>query len=158
MNARTLAGIALAFLAVFGLPEKITTPKHSPFAVVEPSQELKAKVAPVADALRNASPVDRALWAQVWSKAAVVVSGDAASTDVAFTDTRCLRQFTVLALDIAWRRIGGNKAGKYAGLREAVEAVLGETVGNEVTPVTPEMRRAYSEAAKAVAWAGMNRG
>jgi hypothetical protein len=99
--------------------------------------------------------VDRAVWASVWEKAAIIVAGDAVSPEIAFTDTRSLRQFTVLALDIAWRRLGGNKAGKYTGLREAVESVLGETVGNEVVPVTPDVRRAYSDAARAVAWAGV---
>lgn len=160
MNARILAGIALAYLAVFGLPVKLSLPSLPPVAVTvtEPSPEMKTKVSGVAEALRSASPVDRALWAATWEKAAIVVSGDAVSPEVAFTDTRSLRQFTVLALDIAWRRLGGNKAGKYAGLREAVESVLGETVGNEVVPVTPELRRVYSDAARAIAWAGMNQG
>lgn len=156
MNARTLAGIALACLAVFGLPSKLSLPSLPAVAVTEPSPEMKTKVAPVAEALRSASPVDRAIWASTWEKAAIVVSGDAVSPEIAFTDTRSLRQFTVLALDIAWRRLGGNKAGKYAGLREAVESVLGETVGSEVVPVTPDVRRAYSDAARAVAWAGIH--
>ena len=157
MNARTLAGIALACLAVFGLPSKLSLPSLPAVAVTvtEPSPQMKTKVAPVAEALRSASPVDRAIWASTWEKAAIVVSGDAVSPEIAFTDTRSLRQFTVLALDIAWRRLGGNKAGKYAGLREAVESVLGETVGSEVVPVTPDVRRAYSDAARAVAWAGL---
>jgi hypothetical protein len=157
MNVRIAAGIALAFLAVFGLPSKLTLPSLPRVAVTvtEPSPEMKTKVAPVAEALRSASPVDRAIWASVWEKAAIVVAGDAVSPEIAFTDTRSLRQFTVLALDIAWRRLGGNKAGKYTGLREAVESVLGETVGNEVVPVTPDVRRAYSDAARAVAWAGI---
>lgn len=160
MNARILAGIALAYIAVFGLPSKLSLPSLPAVAVTvtEPSPEMKTKVAPVAEALRSASPVDRAVWASTWEKAAIVVSGDAVSAEVAFTDTRSLRTFTVLALDIAWRRLAGNKPGKYAGLREAVESVLGETVGNEVVPVTPELRRAYSDAARAIAWAGMNRG
>lgn len=160
MNARTLAGIALAFLAVFGLPEKLTLPSLPPAAVTvtEPSPEMKAKVSSVAEALRSASAVDRAVWASTWEKAAMVVAGDAVMPEVAFTDTRSLRLFTVLALDISWRRIAGNKSGKYPGLREAVESVLGETVGNEVVPVTPELRRAYSDAARAIAWAGVNRG
>ena len=158
MNARTLAGIALACLAVFGLPSKLSLPSLPAVAVTvtEPSTEMKTKVAPVAEALRSASPVDRAIWASTWEKAAIVVSGDAVSPEIAFTDTRSLRQFTVLALDIAWRRLGGNKAGKYAGLREAVESVLGEAVGSEVVPVTPDVRRAYSDAARAVAWAGIH--
>ena len=158
MNVRIAAGIALAFLAVFGLPLKLTLPSLPRVAVTvtEPSPEMKAKVAGVAEALRSASPVDRAVWASVWEKASIVVSGDAVSPEIAFTDTRSLRQFTVLALDIAWRRLGGNKAGKYTGLREAVESVLGETVGSEVVPVTPDVRRAYSDAARAVAWAGIH--
>ena len=158
MNARILAGIALAYLAVFGLPSKLSLPSLPAVAVTvtEPSPEMQTKVAPVAEALRSASPVDRAIWASTWEKAAIVVSGDAVSPEIAFTDTRSLRQFTVLALDIAWRRLGGNKAGKYAGLREAVESVLGETVGSEVVPVTPDVRRAYSDAARAVAWAGIH--
>lgn len=158
MNARILAGIALAYLAVFGLPAKLSLPSLPRVAVTvtEPSPEMKTKVAPVAEALRSASPADRAVWASTWEKAAIVVSGDAVSPEVAFTDTRSLRQFTVLALDIAWRRLAGNKPGKYEGLREAVESVLGETVGNEVVPVTPELRRAYSDAARAIAWAGIH--
>jgi hypothetical protein len=160
MNARILAGIALAYLAVFGLPEKLTLPSLPPVAVTvtEPSPEMKTKVSPVIAALASASPVDRAVWAATWEKAALVVSGDAVQPEVAFTDTRSLRQFTVLALDISWRRLAGNKAGKYPGLREAVETVLGETVGKEVVPVTPELRRAYADAARAIAWAGINRG
>jgi hypothetical protein len=98
------------------------------------------------------------VWASVWEKAAIVVAGDAVTTEVAFTDTRALRQFTVLALDIAWRRLAANQPGKYSGLREATEAVLLEVVGKEVVPVTPDMRRSYSDAAKAIAWAGVNGG
>jgi hypothetical protein len=119
---------------------------------------MQARVADIATALANASPVDRAIWASVWEKAAVVVTGDAVTTEVAFTDTRSLRGFTVLALDIAWRRIGGNQAGKYAGLREATEKALGGIVGMDVKPVTPEVRKAYAEACKAIAWAGVGRG
>jgi hypothetical protein len=44
------------------------------------------------------------------------------------------------------------------GLREAVEKVIGEAIGLEVKPVTPELRRAYAEACKAIAWAGIGRG
>jgi hypothetical protein len=125
--------------------------------VETPSVEMQAKVAGVAAAMASASPVDRAIFANVWEKAAVVVS--APDTDPAvFTDTRSLRGFTVLSLDIAWRRLGGSPPGKYVGLREAVEKVIGEAIGLEVKPVTPELRRAYAEACKAIAWAGIGRG
>jgi hypothetical protein len=159
MSSRTriVVAIALGYVAAFGVPSLPSLPRVA-VSVTDPSPEMKAKVAPVAAALRSASPVDRAVWASTWEKAAVVVAGDAVTTEVVFTDTRSLRQFTVLALDIAWRRLAGNQPGKYDGLREATEAVLLEVVGKEVVPVTPDMRRAYSDAAKAIAWAGVNGG
>ena len=157
VRTRIVVAIVLGYVAAFGVPSLPSLPRVA-VSVTDPSPEMKAKVAQVATALRSASPVDRAVWASTWEKAAIVVAGDAVTTEVAFTDTRALRQFTVLALDIAWRRLAGNQPGKYAGLREATEAVLLEVVGNEVVPVTPDMRRAYSDAAKAIAWAGVNGG
>ena len=52
----------------------------------------------------------------------------------------------------------GVKAGQYPGLREGVEKALGEIVGLDVKPVTPELRRAYAEACRAIAWAGIGNG
>lgn len=156
-RTRIVVAIVLGYVAAFGVPSLPSLPRVA-VSVTDPSPEMKAKVAGIAAALRSASPVDRAVWASVWEKAAIVVAGDAVTTEVAFTDTRALRQFTVLALDIAWRRLAGNQPGKYAGLREATEAVLLEVVGKEVVPVTPDLRRAYSDAAKAIAWAGVNGG
>lgn len=152
--SRIAAALVLGYVAAFGVPSLPSLPRAA-VSVTDPSPEMKAKVAPVAAALRSASPVDRAVWASTWEKAAIVVAGDAVTTEIVFSDTRSLRQFTVLALDIAWRRIGGNQPGKYAGLREATESVLLEVVGKEVVPVTPDLRRAYSDAAKAIAWAGI---
>jgi len=150
----TLAAV-LGYVAVFGVPVSRDVSRVTP---VTPNTDMQTRVAGIAAALKDASPADRAIWASVWEKAAVVVSGDAITTEVAFTDTRSLRGFTVLALDIAWRRIGGNQAGKYAGLREATEKALGGVVGMDVVPVTPDMRKAYAEACKAIAWAGINKG
>jgi hypothetical protein len=157
VRTRIVVAIVLGYVAAFGVPSLPSLPRVA-VSVTDPSPEMKAKVAGIAAALRSASPVDRAVWASTWEKAAIVVAGDAVTTEVAFTDTRALRQFTVLALDIAWRRLAANQPGKYAGLREATEAVLLEVVGKEVVPVTPDMRRAYSDAAKAIAWAGVNGG
>jgi hypothetical protein len=157
VRTRIVVAIVLGYVAAFGVPSLPSLPRVA-VSVTDPSPEMKAKVAGIAAALRSASPVDRAVWASTWEKAAIVVAGDAVTTEVAFTDTRALRQFTVLALDIAWRRLAANQPGKYAGLREATEAVLLEVVGEEVVPVTPDMRRAYSDAAKAIAWAGVNGG
>lgn len=152
----TIAAV-LGYVAAFGVPS-IPVPSLPRVTVADPTPEMKTKVSGVASALRTASPVDRAVWASTWEKAAIVVAGDAVGTEVVFTDTRSLRGFTVLALDIAWRRLGGNAPGKYPGLREAVEKVLGETVGLEVVPVTPELRRSYGDACRAIAWAGVNGG
>lgn len=156
-----LAVIALLFAAGFGklptLPALPVGVPSLPITVETPSVEMQAQVAGVAAALKSANAVDRAVWASVWQKAAVVVSAPEGDP-VIFTDTRSLRGFTVLSLDIAWRRLGGNPPGKYTGLREAVEKVMGEAIGLEVKPVTPELRRAYAEACKAIAWAGIGRG
>ena len=150
----TLAAV-LGYVTVCGVPVSRDVSRVTP---VTPSTDMQTRVAGISAALKDASPADRAIWASVWEKAAVVVSGDAVTTEVAFTDTRSLRGFTVLALDIAWRRIGGNQAGKYAGLREATEKALGGVVGMDVVPVTPDMRKACAEACKAIAWAGINKG
>lgn len=156
IQKRLAIAFVLGCIAAFGVP---SLPKLLPtITVAEPTPEMKLKVSGVAAALRTATAVDRAIWASVWEKAAIVAAGDAVGTEIAFTDTRSLRGFTVLALDIAWRRLGGNPPGKYVGLRDAVEQVLGEIVGREVVPVTPEMRRAYGDACRAIAWAGIGNG
>lgn len=154
-----VAVIGLLLAAAFG---KVTLPAlpaavPSQITVETPSVEMQQRVAGVAAALASASPVDRAIWASVWEKAAVVVAAPDTEPAV-FTDSRSLRGFTVLSLDIAWRRLGGNPPGKYTGLREAVEKVMGEAIGLEVKPVTPELRRAYAEACRAIAWAGIGKG
>jgi len=125
--------------------------------VETPSVEMQTKVADVAKALASAGAADRAIWASVWEKAAVVVAAPEGPEPV-FSDTRSLRGFTVLSLDIAWRRLGGNPAGSHPGLREAVERVMGETVGLDVRPVDSELRKRYAEACRAIAWAGIGRG
>lgn len=156
-----LAAAALLIAAAWGkvpLPT-LAVPSVAPAVAVDtPSDEMQRVVTPIADVMRNASAVDRALWAQLWSKAAIVVAGDAVSTEVVFTDTRSLRAFTVLALDIGWRRLGANQPGKYAGLREATEAAFAQVLGPNEVPVTKELRARYAELCKAIAWAGVGKG
>lgn len=155
--ARIGVAVILVWFAVYGIEQKRAVP---PVPQDAPSKALMDKVAPVANALRSASAVDRALWAEVWEKAAKVVAGDADSGDVVFTDTKALRAFTVLCLDLAWHRVGSIEPGRYDGLQEATEAFLADpnVLGQEEVPVTPEVRRKFCEAAKALAYAGMNRG
>ena len=153
--------IGLLFAAAWGklptLPALPASVPSMPITVEVPTVEMQAKVREVQAALATANPVDRAVWASVWEKAATVVTCPE-SDPVIFTDTRSLRGFTVLSLDIAWRRLAGNPPGKYVGLREAVEKVMGEAIGLEVKPVTPELRKAYAEACRAIAWAGVGKG
>ena len=168
IDAAKSHGPALARLAAAGLivaaawgkipmPSLPTAPSVT--VVVEtPTVEMQRLVTPVAEAMRSMPAGDRMLWARTWNKAAIVVAGDAVTTEVVFTDTRSLRGFTVLALDIAWRRIGQHAPGSNEPLRAAVEAAYGQAIGTEVVPVTADLRARYAAFAQAVAWAGVNGG
>jgi hypothetical protein len=158
-----LARIAAALLLIAAAWGQIPMPRMpaAPSVTVDvetPSVEMQQLVKPVADAMKSMPAGDRMLWAQTWTKAGVVVAGDAVTTEVVFTDTRSLRAFTALALDIAWRRIGQHAPGSVAGLREAVEAAYGQAIGVDVVSVTADVRSRYAAFAKAVAWAGVNGG
>jgi hypothetical protein len=150
-----LAAIALLLAAAWGkvpLPS-LPAPAVRPVAVDAPSEAMQRLVRPVADALRKASPANRAMWSELWLKAGLVAAADGVSTEAAFRDTKALRDFTTLAVEIGWRRIGGNPPGSVAGLREAVEGAFASTLGTDVMPVTSETRARYDELAKALAWA-----
>lgn len=155
-----LAGV-LAYVAIFGIPRlPAVNPSPTVPAVVVPvpSPAMQAAVADVQKALASANPVDRAVWGQLWARAAQVVAGDATDTEVVFTDTRALRLYNVLALRIGWRRMGDNAPGKYPGLAEATERAFASILGTDVQAVTPELRAKYVELANALAWCGAGRG
>jgi hypothetical protein len=158
--ARIAAAVLIIAAAWGKVPmPKLALPAAVPSVVVDkPSDAMQVTVKPVAAAMAGMNAVDRAIWADAWSKAALVVAGDVAAKEVAFTDTRSLRLFTALALDIAWRRIGRHAPGENEGLRKAVEAVYGSVIGDEEVPVTRDLRERYAEMAKAIAWAGIGRG
>ena len=155
-----LAGV-LAWVAMFGIPRipAVTpTPSVPQVVVPVPSDAMQKAVDGVHRALANANPVDRAMWAQLWAKAALVVSGDATDTEVVFTDTRALRAYNVLALRIGWRRLGGQAPGKFPGLSESAEQAFAAVLGTDVQPVTPELRQRYVDLCNALAWCGAGRG
>jgi len=133
---------------------KIPEPAVPAVTVDTPTATMRATVQPIAEALKAAPIGDRMLWANLWSKAATVVAGDELGTEVVITDTRALRMFTTLALDIGWRRIGDNKPGSYAGLRQAVEKAMGDTLSLDARPVDAETRAKVVELYRAIAWAG----
>lgn len=159
-HAGTLGRVAAAVLIVAAAWGKVPLPQlpgvvNVPAIVLpEPSAELQRLVAPVAQALASVPADKRALWAATWSKAAVVVEAEGTTTVAVFTDTPSLRLFTQVALDVAWRRIGGNAPGTLPGLKEGVEAAMRSALGLDAVPVTADMRARYAEVAKAIAWAG----
>lgn len=149
-----LVAAGLLIAAAWGKVPLPTLPAVAPqVSVATPSDEMQRLVTPVADALAGLPAADRALWASLWTKIAIVVEGDAVTREVAFTDTRALMGETALALDIGWRRIGKHAPGSQESLRSAVEAAYASAVGKDVTPVTGELRGRYVEFANAVAWA-----
>lgn len=149
-----IAAAGLLIAVAWGKVPLPTLPSVAPqVSVATPSDEMQRLVAPVADALRSLPASDRALLASLWTKAGVVAAGDAVTAQVAFADTRALREFTALSVDIGWRRIGKHAAGSQESLRAAVEAAYGSALGKDAVPVTSELRGRYVEFANAVAWA-----
>jgi hypothetical protein len=151
--------VVLIWFAGFGLPHRpakqadVTPPPA-------PATDLAAKAAPVAAALGQLSPVDRAVWAEVWSKTAKAARAEGTTSEAVFTDTKSLRQLTVIALEISWRRVQGVSKDKYPGLKEAVEAFMADptVLGRDEVSTTDVILRQYAEACETIAWVGMNRG
>lgn len=154
---KIILSLVLAAVAAFGVPASPEA-KPAPSPIVAPSVDMQTAVADVHRIMSRASVVDRALWAEVWAKAAKTVNGDATDTEFVFSDTRALRLFNMVALRIAWRRLGDNAAGKYPGLSEATEKAFSGVLGLDVRPVTPELRRQYVDLCNALSWCGAGKG
>lgn len=147
------AAAGLLIAAAWGKVPLPTLPGAVMPVVDTPTDQMQSTVAPVADALAGLPAADRALWATLWTRAATVAAGDAVTTQPAFTDTRALQQFTALAVDIGWRRIGNHATGSQESLRTAVEAAYASAVGRDVVPVTSDVRARYVELVNAIGWA-----
>ena len=154
-TARVAIAAGLLYFAVHGSPT--ATLETATIKIQKPSAEMLQSVDDVQRILRTASPVDRTLWAEVWSKCGKIINGET-TTEVVFSDTKSLRQFNVIALQIAFKRLGDMPKGKYAGLGEATERVFVEAIGLDVRPVTPELRKKIIETCDALAWCGAGRG
>jgi len=153
-----IAAAVMILVAAWGkipLPSLPSAPAIPAVTIDTPSSAMQSTVRPIADVLKAAPMGDRLLWANLWSKAATVVAGDELGTEVVITDTRALRMFTTLALDIGWRRIGDHKPGSYVGLRQAVEKAMSDTLGLEARPIDAETRAKVVELYRGIAWAGM---
>lgn len=161
-HAAVLGRLAAAGLIVAAAWGVVPLPQFEapvvPEVVIEaPSPELQALVAPIRTALAGLPAGQRALWAATWDKAATVVEAEGATSVPVFTDTPALRVFTQVALDVAWRRLGGNAPGGVAGLKEAVETAMRTVLGLDSVPVTGDVRSRYGQVARAIGWAATTR-
>ena len=154
-TVRVAIAAGLLYFAAHGLPT--ATLETATIELQKPSAEMLQATADVDRIMRNASHFDRLLWSEVWVKVARIINSET-DTEVVFTDTRSLRQFNLIAFQIAWKRLGDNKKDKYAGLGEATERVFAEAIGLDVKPVTPELRKKFVETCTALAWCGAGRG
>ena len=154
-TVRVAIAAGLMYFAVHGLP--VATLETATIELQKPSAEMIKATADVDRIMRNASHFDRLLWSEVWVKVARIINSET-DTEVVFTDTRSLRQFNLIAFQIAWKRLGDNKKDKYNGLGEATERVFAEAIGLDIKPVTPELRKKFVETCTALAWCGAGRG
>ncbi len=154
-TVRVAIAAGLIYFAVYGLPT--ATVGTATIELQKPSAEMLQATADVDRIMRSASHFDRLLWSEVWVKVARIINSET-DTEVVFTDTRSLRQFNLIAFQIAWKRLGDNKKDKYLGLGEATERVFAEAIGLDVKPVTPELRAKFVETCTALAWCGAGRG
>ena len=154
-TVRVAIAVGLLYFAVHGLPT--ATLETATIEIQKPSAEMIKAVADVDRIMRGASHFDRLLWSEVWTKVGKIVSSET-DTTIVFSDTRSLRQLSVISLGIAWKRLADIKKDKYEGLGEATERVFVEAIGLDVRPVTPELRAKFVETCNALAWCGAGRG
>ena len=156
-TVRVAIAAGLIYLAVHGLPT--ATLETGTIELQKPSAEMIKAVADVDRIMRSASHFDRLLWSEVWVKVGKIVNSETESEiELIFSDTRSLRQLSVISLGIAWKRLADIKKDKYEGLGEATERVFVEAIGLDVKPVTPELRKKFVDTCTALAWCGAGRG
>ena len=154
-TVRVAIAAGLIYFAVHGLPT--ATLETATIEIQKPSAEMIKAVADVDRIMRGASHFDRLLWSEVWTKVGKIVNSET-DTEIVFSDTRSLRQLSVISLGIAWKRLADIKKDKYEGLGEATERVFVEAIGLDVKPVTPELRKKFVDTCTALAWCGAGRG
>lgn len=149
--------VVLVYVAVVGVP--IPAPR-APVIPDSPSGDLLSKVAPVAVALAGATEADRAVWAAAWEHAATVAETEGTTDVPVLTNSRELRAWTVMTMDVAWRRLGGVKPGAYPDLQAAIEAFLADpaVMGKDDVPLDEAGKARYAAACRALAYAGRRRG
>ena len=156
-TVRVAIAAGLLYFAAHGLPT--ATLETATIELQKPSAEMIKATADVDRIMRSASHFDRLLWSEVWVKVGKIVNSETESEiELIFSDTRSLRQLSVISLGIAWKRLADIKKDKYEGLGEATERVFVEAIGLDVKPVTPELRKKFVDTCTALAWCGAGRG
>ena len=156
-TVRVAIAAGLLYFAAHGLPT--ATVETGTIELQKPSAEMIKAVADVDRIMRSASHFDRLLWSEVWTKVGKIVNSETESQiELIFSDTRSLRQLSVISLGIAWKRLADIKKDKYEGLGEATERVFVEAIGLDIKPVTPELRKKFVDTCTALAWCGAGRG
>ena len=152
MNRWALA-IVLAYVAAFGVPRSVQPVAPVP-SISTPSSTLRAAVADVTAAMRQATAADRNLFADVWLKAGRGLDGEADQQLV--PDTRVLRDYARTAATVGWKRIGG-ASGRYAGLDNACNSAFAGVIGLDIKPVDGKLREQFAQLCEALAWAATQR-
>lgn len=85
-------------------------------------------------------PEDKKICADFHASLARAVAADPAAEPV-IKDTPALRRAYRAGSLFVWAGLAGNKAGKYPGLADALEATLIEAIGAEEVPINPTIRQ-----------------
>jgi hypothetical protein len=151
-SLRLLIAAALVMYAVAG-----SAPQPSLLSVQEPSTQMKAEVSPVTRVVSQMSSIDR-LWLQyIYQNAARVVKTDGDTDQPTIQTTDGLRAVHVAILQYIWKGLADNKPGKYPALRDAIESVFTNSLGDARRQMTPELRAKAAELFDAIAWAGLGK-
>lgn len=124
---------------------------------VAPSDDLpiayQTLATPVRSALLGYPANEKALWRELWTQTGAVVASDTAAP-VDFATTTALRELVIEMLTSGWVTLGGNARGQNPKLDAAVNELMLSIVGDKEIGVTPELRRQFVDACRALAWAG----
>jgi len=154
---RYIVAFVLLAVASFGVPSlpKFTGPKAE--EIKEPTQAMKVEVSPVTKIVSKMNAVDR-LWLQnIYKNAAKVVAADGIVDQPTITSTGVLRAVHFAVIQFVWKGLAENSPGEYEGLREAVDGVFNDVIGDSQKTMTPELRAKTVEMFEALAWAGLGK-
>lgn len=158
MSIRVAIAVALAFVAIAGVPQFERSQPSTVRVQEEPHPEMKDAVRPVVLAVSSMSIVDR-LWLQyIYTRAADVIEKDSlAEGGPVIETTDGLRGVHIAILRFIWGGLADNKPGKYPLLRDAIESSFDSTLGTSRRAMTPELRTRAAELFRAIAWSGLGK-